>query len=868
MVKMELKKLQHETELLHTASAKEFDIVRRDIKSAIALISRFSHVYEGQSLISTEQPAPLRQIRDSLIDLVRLAKRMPRENRVLDHIFFETMHDREEAIRDAEADTFEWLLQGPKRSGTLREMSALEREQWANRQTATEQLLTWLRTEGGVFHLSGKPGSGKSTAMKLIYNHDTTKESLASWAKDKTLISAHFYFWNSGHSMQMSLEGLYRSILFEVLRACPELIPVLFPAQWASMGEPISSDEGRREVAFTPAMFRPSKISEAFHAMMASEMDDKYRFCFFIDGLDEYRGDSVDHWELAESIGNWCSRESVKCCVSSRPYTEFLATFDERNRLYLHELNKFDIYTFSSHTFQNDRNFKRISKSYDSLVSEVVKRAEGVFLWARLVVRVLLTSIGRFDSEATLFKKLEILPKDLEALYDNLLSGLDSFDRHQSNLLLLITLHNSNLSASDYPLSVLALSYIADLDNEAFASPGTVKVCSNEELADRFEQVKRQVSSLTKGLVEIGPSNKLIAYEKQPWAWIISQRVRFFHRTVPDYLQSNDKLQHEGFDWASTFTRLRLAEIASIDKSNISQHLLDQFQLFQESQHLLDAYISNRATQEDTLASLQLMRSLNSALGPASPPLSWYWVYDYRLPSHMPWFYDSPSYNHYIAYQGHKYYILDQIQRNQRMGDTDDLDIFLSAACGIKPDEDFISRLVDAGYSPHKRIQIFKRLLQPDIVAHIWASTWMVYLGQFVDCILKLCRDEINGADLSEMPQRMRIFARLAAMDVDKQVILSFRSTTGYAGTDWIEYYVTLDDLVCATRTTKIFSAFNVPESYAKLKLSAWPLGETAGTKRVRQNELLTALKESEHFVLSSKLERLPLNAEVCFRLF
>jgi hypothetical protein len=49
------------------------------------------------------------------------------------------------------------------------------------------------------------------------------------WAGDKKLVLAYFFFWSSGDRLQMSLEGLYQSLLFETLKQCPELIPKIFP---------------------------------------------------------------------------------------------------------------------------------------------------------------------------------------------------------------------------------------------------------------------------------------------------------------------------------------------------------------------------------------------------------------------------------------------------------------------------------------------------------------------------------------------------------------------------------------------------------------------------------------------------------------
>jgi hypothetical protein len=42
--------------------------------------------------------------------------------------------------------------------------------------------IEWLASGDGIFHISGKLGSGKSTLMKYLYKHPRTRRELAKWA--------------------------------------------------------------------------------------------------------------------------------------------------------------------------------------------------------------------------------------------------------------------------------------------------------------------------------------------------------------------------------------------------------------------------------------------------------------------------------------------------------------------------------------------------------------------------------------------------------------------------------------------------------------------------------------------------------------
>jgi hypothetical protein len=93
----------------------------------------------------------------------------------------------------------------------------------------------------------------------------------------------------------MSLEGLYRSLLFETCRQMPSLIPRLFPKFWAS------SNFGVAPIHF-------DEIRDAFTSLIKEASSSESNFCFFIDGLDEFEGDEVDHWRLSRDLQSWTTQ--------------------------------------------------------------------------------------------------------------------------------------------------------------------------------------------------------------------------------------------------------------------------------------------------------------------------------------------------------------------------------------------------------------------------------------------------------------------------------------------------------------------------------------------------------------------------------
>jgi hypothetical protein len=90
------------------------------------------------------------------------------ERAILQLLWFDTINSRHCEIFEAETNTFTWILND------------------SNVQRLSNPLLvtdfkTWLQTGSGVFHISGKPGSGKSTLMKYLCESAETERHLQQW---------------------------------------------------------------------------------------------------------------------------------------------------------------------------------------------------------------------------------------------------------------------------------------------------------------------------------------------------------------------------------------------------------------------------------------------------------------------------------------------------------------------------------------------------------------------------------------------------------------------------------------------------------------------------------------------------------------
>lgn len=511
-------------------------------------------------------------VRRSLEALSLKIEAQCRENVILQNIFFPSMNLREDAIHDPEEGTYKWILEEDNKE--LKEDKENDGKDNGRRADKRTIFLTWLRSGGGVFHISGKAGSGKSTLMKFLGHHCRTKEELGKWAtgKRKKLVFAKFYFWNSSDDMQMSLGGLYRSILFETLKRCPDLIPVIFPVHWDLLANGVNNITGN--------LFNGPEIEKAFQKLVVHGTFPDHCFCFFIDGLDEYNGESWSHVQLAKSLQQWVSNGDVKVCASSRPYLEFdtLAGSPEQ-KFHLHELTRNDIYLFSRQMIEKDDNFNQIKDSYLQLVKKIVDMSRGVFLWARLAVFSLLAGMLRHDTIETLEEKLMVIPKDISKLYDSMFDSLWPDDQKRAAKMLLLTAFNP---FQYVPLDCRVYGWIDKLDDPKFPPCDGRKPPSWQPARSMAEDVQRQLKSLTKGLLEPLPiKNWRQMNGELSETFAHMHAVRFFHRTVIDFVVESSRLmnmllRHPRLIDEKSYYRLLLADL-TLGNITYRYHFWNQF---------------------------------------------------------------------------------------------------------------------------------------------------------------------------------------------------------------------------------------------------------------------------------------------------
>ncbi|KAI7521978.1 hypothetical protein KC331_g19495, partial [Hortaea werneckii] len=407
----------------------------------------------------------------------------------------------------------------------------------------------WLTISDKTFWVSGKAGSGKSTFMKFLANHPTTKSGLQQWSEGRRLVIADHYLWNPGAPLQKSKEGLLRNLLFQILRQCPDLIETAFPSR-------SSSTDFANQYADP---WTESELADTLD-LIVSHQSQSTSFCFFLDGLDEYSDPTLD---LIRDLEHLSTRPHVKLCVSSRPWNEFKQAYGQipDHNLTLQQLTRTDIKNYIVGKLINDPLFTQLAPGAEYITAikkKILNRAQGVFLWVHLVIRDLLQGLAEGDDTKQLEMRLEALPSDLDFFFRRMLYTLSPVRRRQAARALLVMLYASG------PLKAAVLCYL-DEKLEDYSNVATSRLRIDKETT------LRQINQWGRDFVQItvapswggwGPFSTALAYDAD-----------FMHRTMKDFLMEQGmqdelwKLSGSDFDPRMALCRIYICLAGALDPS-------------------------------------------------------------------------------------------------------------------------------------------------------------------------------------------------------------------------------------------------------------------------------------------------------------
>lgn len=451
-----------------------------------------NYIQIARTLRDNEQNSTqkLLDLKKDLLGFIRLEK-YNYVQQVLKSLSYEHLHHRHDEVPSAAQRTFDWIF------------------------SDASPFAEWLKTGNDVFWMSGKAGSGKSTLMKFIHHDERTLDALYDWAGSNSLKIAHHYFWYAGTRLQKSQEGLLRSLLYDILN---------------------QFEDEEAYVVATAFRSHPSvrakttwSLEELRKALLALESFTDAKVAMLIDGLDEYHPQD-EHPKLVALLSKLAELPNVKLCVSSRPWRIFEKQYgNNTNRVRLEDLTRHDMITYTrdglleaeeAYGFHDD--FRLQTNEATNLIESVATKAEGVFLWVYLVVRLLKEEIAAGRRLNRIQNCVDEFPSDLFSFFKEMVFGRIQW-RKRADTAKALTLGFALASNDGEAVS-------GDVYKSARHSFLTYWLLSQDDGYDKLDSLIHHETKRVSGRDLLGMRNETIAFLEQ----VCRDLLRVVHRYSTD----------------------------------------------------------------------------------------------------------------------------------------------------------------------------------------------------------------------------------------------------------------------------------------------------------------------------------------------
>ena len=617
--------------------------------------------------VTKESTRAVKDALEGVKDLSLEARLIERRERFLRSLKFPGMNERANQLSEAESGTFRWIFDLEDNSDDHIEVEAeFLPPQAAFGEKPWDHYSDWLRSESDIYWINGKPGSGKSTLMKYLVGSSHTLDHLKQWRSEAIILS--HYFWKPGLGMRSNLKGLYCNLLHQLFsHRLSQLDGVIVRHATLTDKEDVTD-------------WSLHDLKALFNDTLEARIPP---LSIFIDGLDEIM--SEDRIPLIETIESFRMLHVGKMCLSSRPEQQFRVRFNKYQQLRVQDLTYKDIYQFSIAQLKKHN----IEARYLSrLVRQLIRKAEGVFLWIILAIRSICTGLDTEDTLEELQTRLSVLPNELSDLYIEMWARLNEskvvYQETAARYFNLVIKHEYLVAKMSRKLPNSWVNHdFSVLQLMAATHPLTSKYSQNhEELGAFCETVKNAVQIRCAGLLDIefiGGSN-----ERPEMTRYLESRVSFVHRTAYDFLTATS----QGL------------EILNIDPLSQDQHfllLIKGLLFISKTVHKQDSH--------EILAQLSIIK--DGSLSAEVEQLFWLCkstyeegnlYYRFTYPNPLPHFFSIAAFPTFYRL------ILKSISELDDASAVATLvleQIFSPFICQHDPSPEFVVALLDAGANPH-----------------------------------------------------------------------------------------------------------------------------------------------------------------------
>jgi hypothetical protein len=267
------------------------------------------------------------------------------------------------------------------------------------------------------------------------------------------------------------------------------------------------------------------------------------KFCLVVDGLDEFEGDDDDYEGLGAFFRDITDSKQIKALLSSRPWVVFEDLFGNGPNLKLQHLTYRDIEKYVRDKFSLNTAFgnlaRREPEAAPALLREIVEKADGVFLWVKLVVRNLLSGLRNRDDLVELSKRLRRLPREMKSLYKRLFELIEPYERWAPRVIQILRCNRdicNNSSDDVYEVNehvkpITISEFLLAMSEDAHIS--LVESMTREKFQLKCEETRLRLTARCAGFLEVSniPGTSFMGP---------TSLIDYFHRTAKDFLESED----------------------------------------------------------------------------------------------------------------------------------------------------------------------------------------------------------------------------------------------------------------------------------------------------------------------------------------
>ena len=421
--------------------------------------------------------------------------------------------------------------------------------------------LLWLQRGSGIFAVTGKPGSGKSVLM-----HEIGRQVHRRYWENFGAIISHC-FKKRGVPREHTVDGFLRAAISQLLRQCPSSFDSIFD-EWRFIAREIGLNDGTRSGDIkdsddeASASWPIDTLDMVFRSLVNHCVSHGTRLCFIIDALEECSDGFDQVSELLNFLGAapakpTCidkpdNKSAVSVCFSSREVPGVM-TSPFAGHIIMEHQNKPDITKVINDRWTkissligsgNDHEIKQLKQT-------LIRRADGIFLWACLALERVQSALSDGATMAELKEAINEIPDELSQLYSLLVKHINPKYASEADSMFALVL------SARRPLSLKELRYITAL----MSCPSVLSIQdlnSSPNIIHDDTTMMRRIRSRCGGLLEVSDRSyqNESALERGQRAIMGRQDsnttggpvVQFIHESVKDSLVSSMLLSPGGKD--------------------------------------------------------------------------------------------------------------------------------------------------------------------------------------------------------------------------------------------------------------------------------------------------------------------------------